>query len=137
MHLPNATPPCLSCIHFFNGERVLDLQGHLTMAESHLVAVQWGILANRYLLIKCKLAVLPCWLQHVHVHFAFLNASYFSLVSFPDPQLTRLTEGLGTRLTSHSLIIATGLRDADRNPLGSRRSSGSAGRTPSCNLSLC
>ena len=34
---------------FFDGERVLHLQGHLTMAES--------ILANRYLLIECELAL--------------------------------------------------------------------------------
>jgi len=80
---------------FFNGERVLHLQGHLTMAESRMVPIQWGIPANRYLLLECELAVLPCW--------------------FPRVSRTLLTS---TRCTSQSLIIAAGLRDADRSPLG-------------------
>jgi len=61
MCLPNATPPCFSCIYFLNGERVLHLQGHLTMTESRLVA----ILAKCYLLLKCQLAVLSCRLACV------------------------------------------------------------------------
>ena len=76
MHLPNTTPPCFSCTYFFDGERVLHLQGHLTMTESRLVAVQWGILVNCYLLLECDLAVLPCWVPHV-AH-TLLNTSNFS-----------------------------------------------------------
>jgi len=100
MTLPNAMPPRFSCIHFLNGDKVLYLLGHLTMAESRLVAVKLGILANHYVLFKCELAVLPCWLPRV-VH-------------------TLLTS---TRHTSHSLVIAAGLRVADRSLLGSGRSS--------------
>jgi len=48
------------------------------MAESHLVAVQWGNLAIRYLLLECQLAVLPCWLPRVHMHFVYFNVSHFS-----------------------------------------------------------
>ena len=97
--LPNAMP-LASHIYFVDGNRVLHLQEHLTNAESPLVAMQCGILANRYLLLECELAVLPCWLQLV--------------------ACTLLTT---MRCTSHSLVIVAGLRDADRSPLGSGRSS--------------
>ena len=76
------------------------------MVESHLVA----ILVNCYLLLEHQLAVLPCWL----------------------PRVVRI---LLTSLhrTSHSLVIATGLRDVDRSLLGleGRPKAGSAGRMPS------
>jgi len=60
--------PLLLMYIFFDGERVLHLQGHLTMAES--------ILANRYLLFECELALklvcTLCLLQRV----ALLTACY-------------------------------------------------------------
>ena len=52
MHLPNATPPCFSCIYF------LHLQGHLTMAA-------W----------TCCIAMLA---STCRTHFAYFNASHFS-----------------------------------------------------------
>ena len=56
--------------------------------------MQRVILVDRCLLLGCKLAVFPSWLPHV----VFLAS---------------------TCHTSHSLIIATRLMDADRGPLGS------------------
>lgn len=62
--------------------------------KSRLVVVQRGILANRCLLLGCKLAIFPSRLPHV----VFLAS---------------------TCRTSHSLIIAPRLMDTDRGPLGS------------------
>ena len=66
---------------------------------------------NRYLLLECELAVLPCW--------------------FPRVSRTLLTS---KHHTFHNLVIAAGLRDADRVCWGlegrPKVKAGSAGRTP-------
>ena len=61
MGLPNATPPCFSCIYFFKGERVPHLQGHLTMADARV----W----------TCRIALLALTCR---AHLAYFNRSHFS-----------------------------------------------------------
>jgi len=65
--MPRPLTSQVGCLSWCNTERVLHLQGHLTMAENHPVAMQWGILADRFPLLGCEpfLLLFPSWLPCV------------------------------------------------------------------------
>ena len=95
MCLHITTPPSARYFPSLNQSNLhLDSQLLWKMMNSCLFAVQWGILANRCLLLGCELGIFPLGLLCV----TFLTASMAS-------------------------FIAAGLTDADRGPLGSGRPS--------------
>ena len=48
----------------------------LPMVDSRLVAVQWGILANRHLLLGCELDIFPSWLVSCHTSHSLVGIFY-------------------------------------------------------------